>query len=233
LSNLVVVNSYAVRNFLVDQDGFDPRRIRVIHNGVDLERFSNGDRKDVTLKRSRSVIMVANMNVESKGHADLIDAARIVCHKLPETQFLLVGDGALRPILEERARNCGVAGNVNFLGHRDDVPHLLRDCDLAVLSSWSEGLPNAVLEAMAMSLPVVAARAGGTVELIRHKVTGILVPPREPTELANAILKLLEDRGLAEDLGRKGRDHAEAHFSYYNLLSKLDSLYQEGTSRLN
>jgi glycosyltransferase involved in cell wall biosynthesis len=177
--------------------------------------------------------MVANMNVESKGHADLIDAARIVCLKLPEAQFLLVGDGPLREGLEKRVSELNLAGNVQFLGHRDDVPRLLQSCDLAVLSSWSEGLPNAVLEAMAAGLPVVATSAGGTVELIRHKITGILVPPREPAELANGILQMLENRALASDFGRKGRDDAEANFSYPTLLSNLDALYRERTLRVN
>ena len=171
LSTFVIANSQAVRDFLVREDCFDPSLIRVVRNGVDCEKFAIAVRSRERLfpnlpREAKLIAVVANMNVATKGHLDLIHAAVEVCREYPETIFSLIGDGAERPGIERMAGELELRDNILFLGRRNDVPLVLACCDLSVLASWAEGLPNSVLEAMAAGLPVVATRVGGTPEII-------------------------------------------------------------------
>ena len=235
-STFVIANSQAVRDFLIQEDGFDPSLIRVVRNGVDFEKFANvlGSREKLfpNLPREAKLIaVVANMNVETKGHSDLIRAAAEVCRDYPKTKFLLIGDGAERPRIEGLTAELGLRDSVLFLGRRNDVALVLACCDLSVLPSWAEGLPNSVLEAMAAGLPVVATRVGGTPEIIENEVSGLLVPPRNAHALAQAILRLLRDPKLAQGLARAGRERIHRQFSFQRLLAELDNLYAEGKRR--
>jgi glycosyltransferase involved in cell wall biosynthesis len=160
-----------------------------------------------------------------KGHACLIEAARIVCRAVPSAKFVLVGDGAERPKLEQQVGQAGLEKNFLFLGLRQDVPELLACCDLSVLPSEAEGLPNSVLESMAAGLPVVATRVGGTPEIIIDGVNGLLVPPRNPPALADAILRVLQDADLARRLSRTGQARMRTRFSYDRLIAQLEQLY--------
>jgi glycosyltransferase involved in cell wall biosynthesis len=231
-SSYVIANSQAVRDFLVEKDGFDPGLIRVIRNGVDLERFTNVHRDPQELfphlsPESKLIAVVANMHFETKGHTDLLHAATVVSREFRTVKFLLIGDGAERARLEVMTAELGLRETVLFLGRRNDVPSLLACCDLFVLPSSAEGLPNSVLEAMAAGLPVVATRVGGIPEIIDDGANGLLVAPRDPQSLAAAILQLLGNEEVAKRLARSARDRACGQFGFDRLLSELDSLYSE------
>jgi glycosyltransferase involved in cell wall biosynthesis/serine acetyltransferase len=235
-SSYVIANSQAVRDFLVEKDGFDPKLIRVVRNGVDLERFASvrADRQGLfphLAAQSQLIAVVANMNVETKGHADLIRAAAEVSREFNDAKFLLIGDGAERSRLEAMTQELGLSDTVLFLGRRKDVPGILACCDLFVLPSWAEGLPNSVLEAMASGLPVVATRVGGTPEIIEDGVNGLLVAPKEPHALALAIMHILENGDFAKQIARSARDRACAQFGFDRLLTELDGLYFEARPR--
>jgi glycosyltransferase involved in cell wall biosynthesis/serine acetyltransferase len=237
-STYVIANSQAVRDFLVKQDGFSPDLIRVIRNGVDLERFTNVHRDRQKLfphlaLGSKLIAVVANMNVETKGHTDLIRAASVISRECPAAKFLLIGDGAERARLEVMTGELGLHETVLFAGRRTDVPTVLACCDLFVLPSWAEGLPNSVLEAMAVGLPVVATSVGGTPEIIEDGVNGLLVEPRDSHALAGAILQLLGNEGFAKQLARSAQERVHGQFSFDRLLSELDSLYLEARPNEN
>jgi L-malate glycosyltransferase len=230
LSTAVVANSRAVRDYLIQKDRFDPDSIRVLYNGIDTEQFSggHGDREKLLPQldsRCRLIAVVANMNVETKGHTDIIRAAGEVVRQFPSARFLLIGDGHERARLEEMAAQFNLSENILFLGRRDDVSSLLSCCDLFVLPSWAEGLPNSVLEAMAARLPVVATQVGGIPELIEDGLNGLLVPPKDPPALAAAIRRLLEDSSFADKLAQGAQERARTEFSFERLLSELDHLY--------
>jgi L-malate glycosyltransferase len=232
-STYVIANSQAVRDFLVEQDKFDPSLVRVVRNGVDFERFANAPRHRQELfphlpPGSKLVAVVANMNVQTKGHADLVLAAREVCREIPEAKFLLVGDGVERPRTAAMAAQLGLSETVLFLGRRNDVSTILACCDLFVLPSWAEGLPNSVLEAMAAGIPVVATRVGGTPEIIQHGVNGLLVNPRDPHRLAEAIMQILQDPPRARALAEAGQNRVRIEFGFDRLLADLDRLYIDG-----
>ncbi len=232
LGTFVLANSEAVRSFLVKEDGFRADKIRVIRNAVDFERFAcaRGEREKLLPQcnpQDKLVILLGNMNLPVKGHAFLIEAARAVRRELPSTRFVFVGDGRQRPGLEQRVKEVGLQDNFLFLGRRKDVPELLSCCDLSVLPSTAEGLPNAVLESMAAGLPVVATRVGGTPEIIEEGVSGLLVPPRDPEALAQAILRVLSDPMLARRLASAAQERVRTHFSFDQLLLELKELYEE------
>ncbi len=231
-SSRIIANSQAVEDFLVREDGFDRRQIRVVRNGVDFKRFANasGDREKLfpNLGRDdRLIAVVANMNVKSKGHSDLIAAGQEICQEFPGAKFLCIGDGIERRELERTVEELRLRNHFLFLGRRDDVPNILACCDLFVLPSWAEGLPNSVLEAMAAGVPVVATRVGGIPEIIADGVGGLLVPAQDSRALAAAIAQLLRDPQRAQRFAEVAQERARTEFSYERLLAALDRLYRE------
>jgi len=236
LSSFVVGNSMAVRDFLINEDGLDPAKIRVILNGIDADSY-NGNRDDrETLFPSvrgddKLIAVVANMNVPTKGHQDLVEAASRICADYPKARFVLIGDGKERSNIEQRIGELGLQQHFMLLGRRMDVPRLLNCCDLSVLPSWAEGLPNAVIESLAAGLPVVATRVGGIPEIIEDGESGLLVPPHNPDDLAEAILRVLNDSEFARTLGRAGKDRVQKVFSFDRLVKETADLYEEGLAR--
>ncbi len=232
LSTRILVNSEAVRRELLMRDGFAPDRICVVYNGIDAEKFMQAvaDREHLLPGISpnhKLIIIVANMHTGAKGHGDLIEAARSVRETCPEARFLFAGDGEMRSFFEEQVRAAGLEEMFIFLGHRTDIPALLACCDIGVLASRTEGLPNAVLEYMAASLPVVATAVGGVPEIIENEVNGLLIPPEDPATLGSAILSLLRDEPMRKRLGEAGREKVLARFNFASVLASLRQLYKD------
>jgi glycosyltransferase involved in cell wall biosynthesis len=203
-------------------------KITVIRNGVPLERFArtaeavelpDGGRSPGGLAR---VLTLARLHPQ-KGLVHLIEAACLV----PEAEFLIAGDGPQRAELEAKARALGVSTRVRFLGHRSDVSTLLQTCDVFVLPSLFEGLPLAVLEAMAAGRPIVASDVSGVREAIVHRETGLLVPAARADELARAIRLLISQPTLARRLGEQARRVAAREFSADVMVQRIGHLYDE------
>jgi glycosyltransferase involved in cell wall biosynthesis len=233
LSTLVVVNARAIRDVLVKKEGVPAEKVSVVYNGVDVNRFAYAPRdRDKVLpdvgREAKVVAVLGNMYSPMKGHAFLVEAARHVCRKQRDVVFLLIGDGKERPKLEQQVREAGLERQILFLGRREDIPELLACCDLSVLPSEAEGLPNSVLEAMAAGLPVVATCVGGVPEVIRDGMDGLLVPPRDPGALAEAILRALYDPDLAKKLAAVGQQRVRTRFSFDRLVTTLEQLYRDG-----
>ena len=162
-----------------------------------------------------------------KGHAVLIRAAETVVRESPDVRFLVAGDGERRKSLEEPISRIGLEKHFLFLGRRSDVPRILSCCDLAVLPSHAEGLPNAVLKYLAAGLPTIASRVGGNVEIIQDGKTGLLVPPQDSSALAGAILQMPGDPALAAELGRNARAYVSAECNFQRIIEKTDRMYTE------
>lgn len=233
LSGAVVANATPIRDALITEDGFAPEKLRVIHNGIDLEKFQRrGHGREIRKHlfpgvEGQMIVLVGNMHTDVKGHPWLIDSAPAVVREFPSTRFVFVGDGELRMSFEQRVARLELGANFIFLGRRADVPEILSCCDIAVLPSRAEGLPNAILEYMAAQLPAIATRVGGNIELIEDGVTGLLVPPENAQALAAALLQLLRDADLARRLGANGHEFAARNFSFEKLVSDVDALYSE------
>ncbi len=229
----VWVNAEAVRDLVVHEDRVPAERVTLLRNGIDLSRFDSAAREGAAEAIELTggglvpcVVNVANMNHAVKGQVDLLDAAERVRRELPRVRFLLVGDGPLRKDLERRSRELGLEGSVTFASRRTDVPAILARSSLAVSASHAEGLSNAVIEAMAARLPLVATAVGGNVELVRDGVTGLLVPPRSPAALAGRILELLRQPGRARELGARARRFVEAELPLDRMVRGFERLYE-------
>jgi glycosyltransferase involved in cell wall biosynthesis len=208
-----------------------PEKIITIPNAVDVERFDRRDtrtqlRTQFGANTSSHLVGTVARLVQPKRLDYLLQAARIVCDAIPQTCFLIIGDGPLRQELECQAVELGLAPEyVRFLGSRQDVPDLLAALDIFVLSSETEGLPVAMLEAMATSKPVVVTRVGAIPQVIQDGNNGLLVSPHDPAGLAKAILTLIENVALRESLSREGYRTVEAHFSTDVVCQQIITLY--------
>jgi glycosyltransferase involved in cell wall biosynthesis len=231
MSSVLLANATPIRDALVAEDGFPPSKLRVIHNGVDTSKFQAGvrDRERLFpgLEDGKLVVLVGNMHSDVKGHPWLIAAAPAVLKEFPETRFVLAGDGEARVTFERQVEELGVGGNFRFLGSRTDVPDILASCDIAVLPSKAEGLPNAVLEYMAAGLPTIVSRVGGNPELVQDGVTGLLVPPQDSAALEQALLRLLRDEEFSRRIGANGQRMAIQDFSFERLVREVDELYSD------
>jgi glycosyltransferase involved in cell wall biosynthesis len=225
-AHAVVANCDAAARQL-EREGVPPGRIRTIRNGVDVDAFASGPRPD----RITRIITVANLRME-KGHDTLIAAAPQIAHRVPDVEFTIVGDGPLRSTLAGMVAAQGLNARFAFLGERKDVAALLGSSDLFVLPSRSEAFPNGVLEAMASGLPVVATRVGGVPELVESDVTGTLVEPDRPGDLAASILDLMARPHHARELGRAGRVRAERLFSLPRMVADFEALYRAELEKL-
>ena len=231
LGGAVLANATPIRDALIAEDGFKPEKLRVIHNGVDIDRFqTSGDERDQVFPgvgKGKLIVLVGNMHTDVKGHPWLIASAPAVVHEFPTARFVLAGDGEQQPRFEEQVAKLGLEQNFLFLGRRTDIPKLLACCDIAVLPSRAEGLPNAILEYMAAGLPTIASRVGGNAELIEDGVTGLLVPSEDSAALSDALLALLRDPGLARRMAQNGHEFTIRNFSFERLVREVDELYSE------
>jgi glycosyltransferase involved in cell wall biosynthesis len=230
-SSAILTNARMIREGLVGQEGLAAEKVRVIYNGVDLDKFESSPSMRAKLfpgmERAKLIVLVGNMHTDVKGHPTLIAAAPKIVSRFPQVRFVLVGDGGQRKDFEAAAQAAGVGANFMFLGRRNDVADILAACDIAVLPSAAEGMPNAVLEYMAAGLPVVASAVGGNLEVIAEGATGLLVPPGDAEALGQALLRLLADDVLALRVARKGRELVEQRFSFERLTREVGALYEE------
>jgi glycosyltransferase involved in cell wall biosynthesis len=226
LASRVVTNASALASEIV-AEGTPKTKVRVVPQGLDLPRFDalTAREPEPALRpwTGPTVVVVANMQGPQKGHEDLIDAAS----RVPGVRFLLCGDGRHRPVLEARARDRGVADRVTFLGKRADVPAILARSSALCHPSHAEGLPNAVIEALAARRPVVATSVGGVPELVEPGWTGLLAPPGRPEALAGALRELLANPVRARAMGEAGRRSVERDYTVRRMAERHDALYEE------
>ena len=234
-ADLVVANSEAVRQSVLRSEGLPASKVRIVRNGVSVARFT-GPRDDalgsaLALPPGGPVVaVVANLR-RHKGLDVFLEAWREVLRHFPKATALLAGDGSERPTLERRAADFGVMGSVRFLGTRRDIPALLSLADLAVHPSLGEGLPNAVLEAMAAGKAIVATSAGGTPEAVLDGETGRLVPAADPGALAQGILWCLRHPGETERYGEAARRRVREHFAVETMVGRHADLYRQLSER--
>src|SRR5262245_22349205 len=239
LAHRVLVNSEAIRDRLLAGGHIAPGKIVVIHNGLSAaaERGafdSNGRAKqraallrELNLDEGAKLIGLVARLQPVKGHRYFIEAASRIAAVEPKAHFLLVGDGALRREIEEQAARVGVNDRVHLLGDCNDAALIAAGFDVAVLASLSEGLPNAVMEAMAAGAPVVATAVGGTTELIIDGVTGFLVPPADADALARRILDTLRNPELSSRMAAQGRRRTLSQFGMRRMVESIERLYDE------
>ena len=226
----IIAVSHDLKRTLVEEVGVT-RPVDVIHNGIDGGRFDGvtGDavRCELGIPADAFVIGTAVVLGEQKGINFLLDAAKIALHKHPDIRFLIAGDGYMRQEFERHASDIGVMGPVRFLGYRSDVPQVLAAFDAYALTSLWEGLPLALLEALALGKPIVATTVGGNPEVVQDQVNGFLIPPRDPIAAADAFIKLFEDAALRAEMSRANKERFRTEFSLGSMLQAHVRAYEE------
>jgi len=206
---------------------FPPEMVTVIYNGVDVALFSKNSCSDRKISFNGPVIGTVARLEPAKGIKYLLDAAAIIDKEYPWVYFVIVGDGPERNFLQQYAISLGIERRVFFFGFRNDVPSLLPLFDIAVIPSVQEGLSIFCLEALAAGCPVVASDVGGLAEIIIPYKNGLLVPPKNPRALADALVELLKNRTWAAALGRQGREMVEQKFTYEKMLERTKEVYAQ------
>lgn len=207
--------------------------VRLIYNGVDLQRYDHTDpcctlRDEYGMEPGASIVGVVARLEPEKGQQTLIEAWPHVLRKVPAAYLLIVGEGSRRDFLEQSAAAHKVAHRVVFTGRRDDIPAVTAALDVAVLPSWREAQGLSILEAMALSRPVVASDVGGIPEMIEDGVTGLLVEHDNPVALAAGIVRLLTDHAYADMLARAGHDLVHDRFCIELMVKAVEEIYDEG-----
>ncbi len=224
--------SEAARRELIEKAGINPEKVSVIYNGVDPGRFNpsiaNGLEERLRLGVGEKEFLVGSLcrMVPGKGLNQLLQAAVEVVKHMPGVRFCLAGEGPARPALERLARFYGLERHVIFPGFHRNVPALLAAMDVLVHPSLEEGLPLAVMEAMAMARPVIAASTGGIPELLGEG-RGCLVPPGNPDALARAVIFLLSSPEARRHMGLYGRRFVEKNLSLSTMVARTCELYGE------
>ena len=228
----VIPNSVAGRDYLL-QRGLDESRIKVIYNGISLRRLASNETSIRRVKEKIGVTpggkivgMLARL-FTVKDPATFLRGAALVSQAMPETKFALVGDGPMRGELETLVRQLDLASKVVFCGEQRDVGDYLSAFDISVLTSNTEGCSNAILEAMALGKPVVCTDVGGNRELVNHGETGLLVPPGDAKALAEAIISLLSNQKILENMATNAKRSFDGRFSMEKMVEQYQALYKE------
>lgn len=228
-----VANCYATAKWASETEGIPPERIKVIYNGVELDQFSHSPEFDKKIIRhnigipENSVVIgiVANLRPVKRIDIFLRASATVNLH-LPQTIFLIVGDGEQRQELEALASKLGISDKTHFLGKRTDVPNILAAFDIAVLSSDSESFSNSIVEYLATGLPIVSTDVGGCREIIIDTVNGYLVPPANIEVMADRIIELVNSCNF-EEICRVNKEKAWAIFSSEAMVASFERLFIE------
>ncbi|UPW01292.1 glycosyltransferase [Halorussus gelatinilyticus] len=229
LSDRVVSNSAAGATFVIER-GADERDVSVVRNGRDLSVYESATasedvRAGIGVPEDAPLVGTVGRLVERKGHHDLLDAWPTVLDHHPDAHLVIVGDGPEREALERHIRRISSKNTVHLTGTRDDVPELLDAFDVFAFPSHYEGLPGALLEAMAAGLPIVTTPVDGNAELVHDGRSGRHVPVRDPNALAEELIDLLSNPDDAEALRTRAKQRANANFSLDTMVSEFEALY--------
>lgn len=238
-ADAIVVNAEAVKNYLLDE-GVQAAKLRVIYNGLDLERLKpeSADSRAICRKfdlpadeNVKFITLVANLRHAVKNQPMFLRAAQTIARKFPDAHFVVAGEGELKNDLQTLAAQLEIGGRTHFIGRCDDVAGLLSISYAGVLCSRHEGFSNSILEYMAASLPVVATDVGGAREAIRAGKSGFLVQSDDAAAMAERLIDLLADEATARMFGAFGRRVVEENFSVAARLRQTLELYDAARAR--
>lgn len=230
ITDRIIAMSESIRQDILKYDNIDPAKVLVLRNGVDTDLFrpmgaAGGIREELALKDNETVIGFVGRLVPAKGLQYFIGAFESVKTEIGQVKLLIVGDGQLMGPLKMMAHDKGLSNDIMFLGERTDIPQLLGVMDIFVMPSIAEGLPNALLEAMAAARPVLVTCAGGMGEIIQDGVNGLVVPVGDTAALSGGLRKLMEDRSFAQALGAAARQCIENSYSIRATARAWEDLY--------
>lgn len=225
----IVAISEKIKSVLLS-DGIDENKIDVIRSGIDTHKFDNAQeltlRNELNLTNNDLIITTVAALTGHKDYPTLLKCAEIVLNKYKNVHFISAGDGKNSDEIKELASGLNLNNRFHFLGYRNDVGNILKSSDIFVLSSKEEGLGTSLLDAMSVSLPIVATNAGGIPEIVKNELNGLLVEKKSPEKLADGLSRLIEDKNLREKFGRQAKDYVENH-SILKTVDSYEKLFEE------
>lgn len=235
MTNRIVCVGSVLRQEVASWGIVPEEKLETIYSGIEFSSYvptrSAGDMKrSLGIEAAWPIVGCVGRLAEAKAQQDLVQAVGLLREKYPRIRLLLVGEGALRPLLESQIREMRLSAHVLLLGERQDIPDFLNIFDVYAMSSRFEGIGRALTEAMYWGLPIVATPVNGVEEAIRHEETGLLAPPQDPGALALAIVRLVTDRELAEKLGANARRWARDVMDSDKMIAAIAALYETATS---
>ncbi|MFQ5904574.1 MAG: glycosyltransferase, partial [Candidatus Binatia bacterium] len=225
----ILTVSFELRNQLINY--FGSEKVTCVHNAISVSKMRTNRslvelRKELKIGELEFLIGTVCRLTPVKGLAVLLKAAQTICSQRPGVKFIIVGDGPSRDFLHGLASGYDLGNDVLFLGHRSDAHAILELMDIFVLPSLSEGIPVALLEALALARPVVATRVGGIPEVVEHGASGLLVTPGKEDELAQSCIDLMDNYAWAKSLGASGRKRVTKHFSPAVMADQVAKVYR-------
>ncbi len=231
VSDKVVAVSETVKHDILKYDGLSEDKVTVIYNGIDTARFShiNGNiiRKELKVPFDVPIIGTIGRLTFQKGIKYLIEAVSLVKKRFSKIILIIVGDGPIKDELQNYANTLDLNENVIFTGFRRDIPALLAAMDIFVLPSLWEGLPNALIEAMASGKPVIATDILPIREIMNSEKVGILIPPQNSNAIADSIEFLFHNKDLAETMGNNARERAFSDFNIQTTVNRYTKLFEK------
>ncbi|MCC6793477.1 MAG: glycosyltransferase [Candidatus Hydrogenedentes bacterium] len=237
LVDCIVANSHAVADFAIQQEETDRNAFRVIHNGIDIDSFRPQQvreeiRKQFGIAPNKKIVgMVANFSAV-KDHPLFLAMATLLIARRDDMHFLLLGSGPNREPIEAVIRAEKMEPFFTVTANERDIASFIATMDVCVHTSRREGFPNALMEAMALALPIVASRVGGVPELIEDGRSGLLVSSRRPEDFAAAVLRCLDESTFAKTLGASARERIRSQFTMDRMVESYRALYDEMLRRL-
>ena len=230
LTDCVIAVSEEVRDYQIQHTGVPADKIIVIENGVNVQRFAGQEnagralRNEFQIGTGVALIGIIGRLQPQKDHENFLKAAVQIKSKMPDARFLVVGDGPLRDELQSQA--IGLDPSVIFCGIRQDIPAVLAALDVLVISSKWEGLPVTLLEGLAARRPIATTAVGGVPNVVVDGESALLVPSKDSSALANAVLKILQNPVLAHSLAEAGFARVKSQFSLDAMIAKTLKLYE-------
>ena len=225
--------SNAVATFMSEKRSIKRSNIKILYNSIPTNIgktvISNQKRviaEEIGISMDQPIVGIVGRLDPIKGHTYFLDAATLVLQENSGAHFVILGAGDLHEELADKVARLGIADNVSFLGHRDNVEDIISSFDVYVSCSLAEGLGIANIEAMALGRPIVAASVGGVPELFEHGVSGILVEPRAPEAMAAAILQIIRDSELGRRLGENAATRYKEAFELSSIVTQLTNVYR-------
>ncbi|MGH7492525.1 MAG: glycosyltransferase family 4 protein [bacterium] len=232
LSDYILANSHSTRKTLLQNAPWlDPNKIAVVYKGIDprpyLDELEQGAglRRELNLTPATPLVGFVGQIIERKGIRDIVQCIPIVAQQLPQVKFLFVGEGALQDFLAAKTRELGVTTQTIFTGFRKDIPAVMKAIEVLLLPSSVEGFGYVLIEAMAAARPVVATNVSSIPEIVQHGATGLLVEVHRPQQLAQAILRILQDENLKRSMGQKGRALMLEKFTLARMVSQIEAIF--------
>ncbi len=237
LPHKIITTGEAIREQLIERNRVSPEKIVSIPTGVDFKLFDQNKsykniRNELSLQDQAPLIGMVSVLRSWKGHDYFIDAADLVIQKFPGGRFLIVGDGPRKDDLKRIIKEKKLSEVVFMLGHRDDIPDIMASLDILAHPSYAnEGIPQSIIQSMAMGLPIIASDFKALSEVVADGKTGIIVPQKNSGDLAKKIMLLLGDKGLMQKLRNNGRKFVLEKFSIERMIDSIEKIYKSTKSR--